>query len=142
MEFLMLTITAVILGILIMALFGDEGYFVKKRIESYLDNIKYYQGKNGTGSVSLTYKGKEFSIRVECVDDTRYYKSMMLYINEEDVLSLHILIGDFVNCRTLWYHSNRNKDEVCKIIKAANKMINKKIHDWIEANFTDKSYFE
>lgn len=127
---------------ILMVSFGEDGYFTKKRIESRLDNIKYYQRRNKTDSVSFTYRGKEFSTRVECVDDTAYYKNIVLYINQEEVLSLHILIGAFVNCRTLWCEGNRNRDEVCKILKAASKTVDKRIYDDIKLKCVTKSYFK
>lgn len=131
-----------VFSILLSALFGEDGYFTKKRIESHLDNIKYYQRRNNAGNVSFTYRGKEFSTRVECVDDTAYYKNIVLYINEEEVLSLYILIGTFVNCRTLWSEGNRNRDEVYKILKAASKTVDKRIYDDIKLKRVIKSYFK
>lgn len=122
----------------------DDGYFSKRKLHKRLDDIMYYQGHKDENQIVVTYKDKPFTIKVDNRRHNNCYKTIMLYINEELVLTLHVLEGMFVSCRKVEINSRRYKSEIIEIVKAAVKRSKKEYEDEILKSYkTDsKSYFK
>ena len=70
---------------------------------------------------------------------------MMLYINEELALTLHILEGDMAHCRVIRFCNKRYYNEIIEIAKATVKISRKRAIQNIEERYhtlKHKSYFK
>ena len=123
----------------------NNGFLNKRKLNKRLSDIEYYQRDYNNNKIEIEYKCKSFVVNVDTQRHTNYCKSMMLYINEDLVLTLHILEGDLVNCRVAKFCSQRYEKEIIEIIKAAIKISRKRAVQEIEERYKtpeSKSYFK
>lgn len=127
-------------------LFGNDFYWAKKRIEKRIDNIDWHlsgcsiYSKGKKENITFVYKEKTFSVYTKVVTNETFYKCFEVWINEECACIMHILKGD-IYCRVIKYAHNRDSDEIRKIIKAANKAINKERAKYY-TTLDNQSYFK
>lgn len=121
-----------------------DGFFKKRKLNKYLDDIIYYQTHKDEKQIAISYKDKPFTIKADSLKHNSYYETITLYINEEFVLTLHVLDGIFANCRKIEINSKRYKSEIVEIVKAAVKISKKQYNDkLLESYKTDSnSYFK
>jgi hypothetical protein len=122
----------------------NDGYFKKRKLHKRLDDIMYYQSHKDEKQIVITYKDKSFTIKANDCKHNSYYKTIALYINEELVLTLHVLEGTFICCRTVEANRKRYRREVVKIVKTAVKRSKKEreVELFKSYNIDSKSYFK
>lgn len=121
-----------------------DGFFKKQKLNKYLDDVIYYQAHKDEKQITISYKDKPFTIKADSLKHNSYYEAIALYINEELVLTLHVLNGMYANCRRIETNGKRYKSEIIEIVKAAVKISKKQYNDkLLESYKTDSnSYFE
>lgn len=128
-----------------------DGKFALRSLHNKLENIRYYTEKKKWEHISVFYKNKHFTVRVERtkpVDSLNYNELYYIdtYINDELVCRLWSKDCTFTKYRWVETTNKRHSTEIFAIIRQANKAYKKMYKEDFNKEFSktmdDKSYFK
>ena len=128
-----------------------DGKFALRSLHNILENIRYYTEKKKWDHISVSYKNKQFTVKVERVkpvEGLNYNKLYYIdtYINDELVCRLWSKDCIFTKYRWVETTDKRHSNEIFAIIRQANKAYKKMYKEDFNREFTKtmdtKSYFK
>lgn len=128
-----------------------DGKFALKSLHNKLENIRYYIEKKEWEHISVLYKNKQFTVRIERtkpVESLDYNRPYYIdtYINDELVCRLWSKDCSLTKYRWVETTNKRHSTEIFAIIKQAHKVYKKMYREDFNKEFSktmdDKSYFK